>query len=116
MLPQIWTEMKGFINQIRAAWHHGRGSKYTREKNFELALNHFQAAAKYAMNSNGHACVALEIECIARAFAHLGDSVKAKQNAEESLRLYKLEPPGPALDESIRRVSELIKSLEAKED
>jgi uncharacterized protein HemY len=78
-------------------------------------LDHFQAAGKYAMNSNGQACVALEIECVARAFDHLGDSVKAKQNAEESLRLYKLEAPQPAIDESIRRVSELIKILEAKD-
>src|SRR6266508_3121334 len=101
--------MKAFINHMRAGWHHGLGSKYTRQKNFKLALDHFQAAAKYAINSNGQACVALEIECIARAFARLGDSVKAKQNAEESLRLYKLEAPGPALDESIRRVSELKK-------
>jgi len=108
------TEMKAFINQMRAALHHGRGSKYTRKKNFKLALEHFQAAAKYAVNSNGQACVALEIECIARTFARLGDSVKAKQNAEESLRLYKLEAPGPAIDESIKRVSELVKILEAR--
>ena len=108
--------MKAFINHMRAGWHHGLGSKYTRQKNFKLALDHFQAAAKYAINSNGQACVALEIECIARAFARLGDSVKAKQNAEESLRLYKLEAPGPALDESIRRVGELIKILEARGD
>ena len=94
--------------------HHGRGSKYTRQKNFKLALDHFQAAAKYAMRSNGQACVALEIECIARTFTRLGDSVKAKQNAEESLRLYKLEAPEPAIDDSIKRVSELIKTLEAQ--
>jgi uncharacterized protein HemY len=104
--------MKGFVNQIRAALHHGRGGKYTREGNFKLALDHFQAAAKYAMNSNGQACVALEIECIARTFARLGDSEKAKQNAEESLRLYQLDPPGPVIDESIRRVRELIKIIE----
>jgi uncharacterized protein HemY len=93
---------------------HGRGLKYTRQKNFKLALDHFQAAAKYAMKSNGQSCVALEIECIARTFAGLGDSVKAKQNAEESLRLYKLEAPGPAIDESIKRISELIKALEGQ--
>ena len=106
------TEMMRFIYQIRAALHHGRGGKYTREKNFKLALEHFQAAAKYAMNSDGYASVALETECIARTFVRLGDSVKAKQNAEESLRLYKLQAPGPTLDESIRRVEELIKTLE----
>jgi hypothetical protein len=104
--------MRGFINQIRAACHHGRGSKYTREKNFNLALKHFQAAAKYAMNSNGHACVALELECIARTFARLGDNVRAKQNAEESLRLYNLEARGPVRDESIVRVRELIKIIQ----
>ena len=104
--------MKGFINQIRAALHHGRGGKYTREKNFKLALEHFQAAAKYAMNSDGYASVALETECIAHTFVRLGDSVKAKQNAEESLRLYKLEAPGPVIDESIRRVEDLIEGLE----
>jgi hypothetical protein len=103
--------MKGFINQIRAAWHHGRGSKYTREKNFRLALDHFRAAAKYAANSNGQASVALETECIARAFSRLGDSVKAKESAEESLRLYKLEA-GSALNESIRRVGELLKLVQ----
>jgi uncharacterized protein HemY len=104
--------MKAFINQMRAALHHGRGSKYTREKNFKRALVHFQAAAKYAKNSNGQASVALEIECIARAFVRLGDYVEAKQNAEESLRLYRLESSGPVFDESIRRVGEFIKSIE----
>jgi hypothetical protein len=103
--------MKRFINQIRAAWHHGRGSKYTRRQDFKLALDHFQAAAKCAMKSNGQACVALEIECIARTFARLGDPVKAKQNAEENLRLYRLEAPQPAIDEGIRRVSELLRNL-----
>jgi uncharacterized protein HemY len=107
--------MKSFINQIRAALHHGRGGKYTREGNFKLALDHFEAAAKYAMKSNGQACVALEIECIARTYTRLGDSVKAKQNAEESLRLYKIQSPSPAIDESIRRVTELITILEATE-
>jgi uncharacterized protein HemY len=102
--------MKGLINQIRAAWHHGRGSKYTRQKNFTSALDHFQAAAKYAASSNGHASVALETECIARSFSRLGDSVKAQESAEESLRLYRLE--GPTLNESIRRVGELIKFLQ----
>jgi hypothetical protein len=97
---------------MRAAWHHGRGSKYTREKNFNLALEHFQAAAKYAMNSNGQACVALEIECIARTFAQLGDYVSAKQNAEESLRLYNLAARGPVIDESLVRVRELIKIIQ----
>ena len=104
--------MKAFINQLRAALHHGRGSKYTREKNFKLALVHFEAAAKYARNSNGQASVALEIECIARAFVRLGDLGKAKQNAEESLRLYHLEGHGHVFDESIKRVGELIKSIE----
>ena len=75
--------------------------------------DHFQAAAKYAMNSNGQACVALEIECIALTFVRLGDVIQAKQNAEESLRLYNLEAPGPFINESIRRVSELVKILEA---
>ena len=107
--------MKGFLNQMRAALHHGRGSKYTRKKNFTLALVHFQTAAKYAKNSNGQASEALEIECIARAFVRLGDYVKAKQNAEESLRLYNLEGSGPVFDESVRRVRELIESIEPKE-
>jgi tetratricopeptide (TPR) repeat protein len=106
--------MKAFINQIRAAIHHGRGSKYTRQKNFKLALEHFQAAAKYAINSNGQASVALEIECIARTFARLGDFVKAKENAQESLRLYNLEAPGSAIDESIGRVSRLLETLKEK--
>ena len=104
--------MRAFLNQIRSGWHHGRGSKYTREKNFKLALEHFQAAAKYAMNSNGLACVALEIECIARTFARLGDNVRARQNAEESLRLYNLAARGPVIEQSIMRVSELIKILQ----
>jgi len=94
--------------------HHGRGGKYTRQKKFDLALVHFQAAAKYALNSNGQACAALEIECIARTFARLGEYSKARQNAEESLRLYRLEIPSPIIDESIRRVSELIKFIEAE--
>jgi hypothetical protein len=104
--------MKGFINQIRVAWHHGRGSKYTREKNFRSALDHFQVAAKYAANSNGHASVALETECIARSFFRLGDSVKAKESAEESLRLYKLDVGSALINESIRRVGELLKLVE----
>lgn len=104
--------MKGFINQFIAALHHGRGGKYTKAGNFKLALEHFQAAAKYAMSSNGQACAALEVECVARTFARLGDSVKAKQNAEESLRLYRLEAPGPNIDDGIKRVSELITVLE----
>ena len=107
--------MRAFAHQILAAIHHGRGSKYTRQKHFKLALEHFQAAAKYAMNSNSQASLALEIECIARTLVRLGDSVNAKQNAEESLRLYKLEPPGPAIDESIKRVGDLLKTLEEKE-
>ena len=107
--------MKAFINQFRAALHHGRGSKYTREKNFNLALVHFQAAAKYAKDSDGQASVALEIECIARTLVRLGDYVNAKQNAEESLRLYNLEEaPGPLIEECIRRVRELIKILDAR--
>jgi hypothetical protein len=64
------------------------------------------------MNSEGYGSVALETECIARTLVRLGDSVKAKQNAEESLRLYKLEVPSPVINQSIRRVEDLIRALE----
>lgn len=104
--------MKAFINQMRAAWHHGRGSKFTRHKNFKLALVHFQAAVQYAKESNDQASVALELECVARAFVRLGDYVNGKHYAEESLRLYLLEDTGPLIDGCLRRVRALIQSLE----
>jgi tetratricopeptide (TPR) repeat protein len=106
--------MRKFINQIRAAWHHGKGSKYTRKGNFGLALYHFQTALKFATNSDNQASVALEVECIARTFMRLGDYVKAKENAEECLSLYNKQGSGPAFAEGITRVTELLKIIDQK--
>ncbi|MEW6068542.1 MAG: hypothetical protein AB1610_09680 [Nitrospirota bacterium] len=107
--------MTKFINQLRSAWHHGKGSKYTRKGNYQLALHHFQAALEYATRSDNQASIPLETECIARSFMRLGDYVNAKQNAEKSLSLYKLQGSGTAFDEGIKRVTELLKIIEQKE-
>lgn len=106
--------MTKFINQLRASWHHGKGSKYTRKGNYQLALHHFQAALEYATISDNQASMPLEAECIARTFMRLGDYVNAKQSAEKSLSLYRLQGSGSSFDEGIKRVTELLKILEQK--
>ena len=99
--------MKKFISQLRSAWHHGKGSKYTRRGNFKLALNHFQAALKYSMLSDNEASVPLEMECVARTLVRLGEYEQAKKYADESLILYK-KLHGPIFDDGAKRISELL--------
>ena len=106
--------MKKFISQIRSGCHHGKGSKYTRKGNFELALIHFQAALKYAMLSDDEAYVPLEMECVARTLVRLGNYKEAEEYAKQSLNSYKQQGSGRAFDEGVKRVAELIKIIEKR--
>ena len=112
--------MKNFIlqliSQIKSGRHHGRGSKYTRNGNFELALSHFKTALKFALLSGNDALVPLEMECVARTLVRIGDYEQAQKYANDSYCLYKkFQGEGPVFDESIKRVEELLTLIERRD-
>jgi len=108
--------MKKLIFQIISGWHHGRGSRYTRKGNFEIALKHFRAALEYALHSGNEGSIPVEMECIARTLLRLRDYEQAEKYATESLKLYKkLQWAGGIFDAGANRVTELIKAIEKRE-
>jgi tetratricopeptide (TPR) repeat protein len=108
--------MRKLIFQIISGWHHGRGGKYTRKGNFELALKHFRAALEYASRSDNEASIPVEMECIARTLVRLRNYEQAEKYATESLNQYKrLRRRGRIFDESADRVKKLLEVIEKRE-
>jgi tetratricopeptide (TPR) repeat protein len=104
------------ISQIKCGRHHGRGLKYTRNGNVELALNHFKTALKFALLSGNDGIVPLEMECVARTLVRIGDYGQAQKYANDSYHLYKkFQGAGPVFDESIKRLEELLTLIERRD-
>jgi tetratricopeptide (TPR) repeat protein len=108
--------MSKYLNHLLSAWKHGKGSKYTRNKDYNAALKYFQAALKYAMNADKQELIALETECIARTYLLLGDYINAKKSAVESLNLYNTLDICPVFANCIKRVNELLELLDKGKD
>jgi hypothetical protein len=108
--------MKKFVLQFIGSCHHGKGSKYTRRRDFKRALEHFRAALEYASRSDDISSIPLEMECIARTLVRLGDYGRAKEFASESLVRYrKLQrATGDIFHQSANRVTELLEVIERR--
>ena len=107
--------MKKLISQVIGGWHHGKGSKNSRKGNYDLALKHFQAALKYAMQSNNEASLPLEMECIARTYVRLGNYEQAQKYAQDSLSKYKkFQKTGNIFEACVGRVTELLRIIEKR--
>jgi tetratricopeptide (TPR) repeat protein len=107
------NRMKRLVFQTVSGWHHGRGSKYSRKGNFEMALKHYRSALEYASRSDNEGSIVVEMECIARTLVRLGDYEQAESYATKSLTLYKtLESAGAIFTAGANRVTELIKVIQ----
>lgn len=100
-----------YINGMVAAWHHGRGGKYTNAGEYKIALYHFRLALLNAKKAGEQISIAIETECIARTYFRLGDYENAKKSAEESLKIYSTLGSGPVINNSVNRVNELLELL-----
>lgn len=108
--------MKKLLFQIIGGWHHGRGGKYTRKENFELALKHYKAALDYALRADNQSSIPIEMECISRTFVRLNNYEEAHKYAIESLESFKkLQWAGSIFKASVGRVSALIETIERRE-
>ncbi len=81
--------MTGILYYMLCGWHHGKGSKFTREKDYENALEHFKKALTYAVKCKNDGAIPLETECVAHAYLALENYDEALIYAQRCFDLYK---------------------------
>ena len=82
MLKALWAA-------IQCGRHHGKGNKYKERGDLRKAVMHFQQALPYAKRTGNLGTVAFEMECIAITYLEMKSPTKAKEYAQNSLKLYR---------------------------
>ncbi len=105
--------VREFYNAMLSGRHFGKAIKCTRKGKFEDALSHYQLALLHEGKS-GTGPNPNTLECVARAYARLGNMKEALTAAEESYQLYnKLNTKNDLIAKSIIRVEQFIAAIKS---
>lgn len=101
-------------NSILSGRHFGKAIKFTKKGQHEDALSHYKLAL-FHEGKSGTGQNPNTLECIARAYARLGNLKEALTAAEESYDIYKrLHSNNKLIEQSIIRVERLIAALKSE--
>ncbi len=102
-------------NALLSGRHFGKAIKFTKKGQYEKALSQYKLALFYEGKS-GAGPNPNTLECVARAYARLGNLKDALAAAEESYALYKrLNPPNNLIAKSIIRVEQFISAIKSED-
>lgn len=107
--------MRLLLAHIKSGWHHGKGVKYSKKRNYELSLKHYLKALDYARKTDNLGSIANELECVAINYYRLKDYDRAKLYANECLNIYKQlseKDDSGFFDKCVDRVKELLSNIE----
>ena len=82
MLKAMWAA-------IQCGRHHGKANKFKERGELEKAVMHFEQALPYAERNGNRGTIAFEMECIAITYLEMKSPTKAKEYAQNSLKLYR---------------------------
>jgi len=80
--------MKDFLSEIKSAWYHGRGQKYSKRGEYEKALTYYLKALKYARQGHNKGTIATELASVGMVYLKLGEIFRGRKHLSESLKLY----------------------------
>jgi len=99
-----------------SSWHIGKGSKYDKKGNYDLAIKHYYLALEYHRKTAPKERPTGIEEMLAWSYAKLNDFVKAKIYAENALAIYLRyqdeNKPKDFFSESANRMKKLLKDIE----